>query len=135
MKASISFLVLLLSIEAFVNAAVLPQNQQLIEASTNGNIDKVKNILQTSQMNTVDINNSLIKAVENGHNQIVDVLLQNNANVNYKDDDDGSTALMWAAHNGHKETAEILLQYGAEVNAKNDDGNTALIIAAYKGLI
>ena len=87
MKAITNLLVLFFFIEVCLCASVLPQNQQLIEAATNGNTKKVKNILQISQINTVDIDTSLIKAAENGHNQIVDILLQNKANVDATEDD------------------------------------------------
>ena len=132
MKALTSILVLLLYMEVFVNASVLPENQQLIEASTSGNTNKVKNILQTSQINTVDIDNSFIKAIENGHNEIVIFLLQNNANVNVNTND-GETALMFAAKNGNKEIVDILIQNDAKVNARMSDGKTALMFATENG--
>ena len=57
-------------------------------------------------------------AVKFEHNDIVDILLQNSADVNAKDHND-DTALMLAANSGQTEIVELLLQNNAEVNSRN----------------
>ena len=58
-------------------------NQQLIEAAKNGNTEKVKNFLQNyaGDINEIrdDINNAFLKAAENGHNDIVEILIPVNS--------------------------------------------------------
>jgi cytohesin len=51
-------------------------------------------------------------AVENGHKDVVELLLANDADVNAKDDD-GWTPLRYAAGDGQKGLAELLRQKGA----------------------
>ena len=74
----------------------------------------------------------MIMAAGGGQKEIVELLLESNADVNLKEND-GSTALMVAALFGYKEIVELLLQNNAIVNAKKTDGSTALIFAAREG--
>ena len=76
----------------------------------------------------------LMFAAENGHTDIVGMLLKipgidvNQAN-NF-----ASTALMFAAKNGHAEIVEMLLKIpGIDVNKANNNGWTALMLAAENG--
>jgi len=78
------------------------------------------------------INVYLMHAAKNGDMGTVKVLLENNADINARDDY-GWTALMWAAYNGYTEIVNLLLENNADVNAQNVWGNTALIWAARKG--
>ncbi len=88
-------------------------------------------------------------ACENGHKQVVQLLLNKNASVNEKTNN-GWTALHWgmllieifwkillincfyllyvfiASHKGHTEVVELLLNKNASVNEKTNDGSTAL---------
>ena len=71
-------------------------------------------------------------ASKNGNLQIVEILLQNGADVNAKQSN-GKTALIWATENGWNEIVKILLQYNASVNEKVAISNeTALYFAVYK---
>ena len=72
------------------------KEQNLISASKNGNIDKVRDSLE----NGVDIDyvdddgrTALMYASQNGHINIVRLLIEQNADVNYQDDD-GNTPLL-----------------------------------------
>ena len=73
----------------------------------------------------------LILAAENGHQYTVDALLDENAEINARDDD-GKTALIHAAENGHDGTANVLIRKGADLNIKDDHGRTALGYAIKK---
>jgi len=64
-------------------------------------------------------------AAQEGHNQVIELLIDNGADVNSKDGDEG-TPLHMAAANGHKGIAELLIVKGADVNAKIVDGGTPL---------
>lgn len=77
----------------------------------------------------------LLEAVESsqGSVKIVELLIDEGANVN-EPDEDGKTALMVAAGKSHSKLVEILLEADADVNAKIEKGfnkgKTALIYAA-----
>ena len=80
---------------------------------------------------------ALILAADKGYKEIVDILLENNADVNAKDNN-GWTALILAAENGHKDIVIILLQNNANVNARSDSDVTALLAAVkndYKPIV
>ncbi|OCL09887.1 hypothetical protein AOQ84DRAFT_270304, partial [Glonium stellatum] len=65
-------------------------------------------------------------AADQGHEAMVEFLLELGTYVNIQDDL-GWTALMRAARNGHKEVVQLLLKAGADTDAQdNRDGRTAL---------
>ncbi|WP_053332588.1 ankyrin repeat domain-containing protein [Candidatus Jidaibacter acanthamoebae] len=66
-------------------------------------------------------------------NEMVKILLKNNANVNATDDE-GCTPLHYAAKDlAGKEFAEILLNYGIGIDIENDKGKTPIDIAFLEG--
>ncbi|RYP39319.1 hypothetical protein DL768_010725 [Monosporascus sp. mg162] len=71
-------------------------------------------------------------AAEEGHREIVQLLLDKGAEIDAKDND-GRTPLWWAARNGHKEIVLLLLEKGAEIDAKGNISRTPLSWAAGKG--
>ena len=75
---------------------------------------------------------ALMLAAQEGHTEIVELLLKNKANVDLANNE-RSTALMFATQNGHKEIVQLLLTKTADVNLKNSQGRTALMIATAKG--
>ena len=76
---------------------------------------------------------ALYSAAENGHEAVVRLLLENEADVNMKDWWNGRTALHSAAENGHEAVVRLLLEHKADVDAITQDGSTALSRAAEKG--
>ena len=102
------------------------------KAAYGGNIEAVKQHLAAgadvdARDNVVGVT-PLFGAITFGHNEIVELLLANGADVNAKNSfaDGGWTPLHQAAWGGHTEAAELLIAKGANVNAKNDDGETPL---------
>ena len=64
-------------------------------------------------------------AADEGHTEVVELLIANGVEVNGKDED-GRIPLHFAANSGHKEVVELLIANGADVNARDDDGGTPL---------
>ncbi|CAK9111616.1 unnamed protein product [Durusdinium trenchii] len=71
-------------------------------------------------------------AAENGHLEVVQLLLEAGADKDAADAN-GTTALHMAAVFEHLEIMELLLEAGADQDAANADGTTALYIAARGG--
>ena len=65
----------------------------------------------------------LLAVVEEGHDEIVDILLQHGAALESKDGY-GNTALLRALHFGRGLLAERLISVGADTNATNNDSET-----------
>ncbi len=74
----------------------------------------------------------LMKAVENGQTEIIDLLLSQEAPVDIQRKD-GQTALMIAVDKDMIDTVKLLLHHNALLDIQNKDGFTALMIAADKG--
>src|SRR5690349_7723702 len=89
----------------------LTSGARLIRAVNKGNIDEVIEVLDEE----VDINylstkkkTALIYASEKGHKEIVKLLIDNGADIDYNIEVVfGRTALMCASSNGHKEIVEL----------------------------
>ena len=76
----------------------------------------------------VAINLTLMNAVRTGTPEEVLELINNGADVNYRNQT-LNTPLHLAAQHNNSETAKILLENGAEINAKNDNEETPLHLA------
>ncbi|MDR3131578.1 MAG: ankyrin repeat domain-containing protein [Rickettsiales bacterium] len=74
----------------------------------------------------------LHRAADNGHKDVVEVLLKNKVNINAIDED-RCAPLHRAAGNGHKDVVEVLLRDKANVNAIDEDRCTSLHRAASNG--
>ena len=79
------------------------------------------------------IETPLHRAAKDGFIYKVRSLIMDGADVNAKDDWDGSTPLHTAAEEGHTDVVRLLISKGAEINALNDDGETALHKALFWG--
>ena len=71
------------------------------------------------------------KAVDDGHKEIVELLITEGADVNAKEDGGGTPLHHAVLFVGDKELAELLTAKGADVNAKDNDGDTPLDWAIY----
>jgi hypothetical protein len=87
---------------------------------------------QQSTRSRIDGWTALHLAAQNGHNEVVQTLLKNNAAIDEKQKD-GFTALHFAAQNGHNEVVQTLLKNNAAIDEKTNNGETALQIAQRKG--
>ena len=68
-----------------------------------------------------------------GDHEIVNVLLDAQANVNFLDPDSLNTPLLCAAHAGHVSMIRRMISIGAKLDVQNKWGETPLMIAALKG--
>jgi hypothetical protein len=74
----------------------------------------------------------LKRAMNAGHEAVVQLLLERGAELESKGDY-GGTPLSWAAGNGHEAVVQLLLERGAELESKDDYDRTPLSWAAGNG--
>ena len=119
----------------------------LVYASTYNNEEMVKFLLEKgADANTVcEIENEhtdiastpLMNAAYRGNTNIINMLLENGANINYTTDF-GMTALMMAASFNQFEAAKVLLENNADTSITDEYGRTALDLAKledYKDIV
>jgi ankyrin repeat protein len=107
----------------------------VIEDIYSSDLNKLKSISNLSlYVNVKDKPgyNPLLKAVSEGHEDIVKFLLVSGADINAKNIDD-ETALVKAADKGNTKIVEILINNKANVNINIKNGKTALCKAIKKG--
>ena len=66
-----------------------------------------------------------------GDFEIVELLIQEGADVNAVTKSGGYTALILAADNANTEMVKLLIDAEADVNAKDNNGRTALLAATW----
>jgi len=74
-------------------------------------------------------------AASRGNVEIVQVLIENKADVNAVETASGWTPLFHAAEKGHVEVAELLIGHGADMAIKDSNERTARDVAAEAGQI
>src|SRR5438046_8176838 len=72
-------------------------------------------------------------AAGNGHEAVVRLLLEHNADVNITSYKNGRTALHLGALNGHEAVVQLLLEHNADINICDTYGVTALHLEAGRG--
>lgn len=76
----------------------------------------------------------LIIAVRDNYVNKVKILLKNNANLNYQDNN-GWSALMWASrYDGNENIFKILLKFNPNLNVQDDNGWSPLMLSSSDGL-
>ena len=112
---------------------------QLGIAAMNGKHNIVKTLLLKERVPVDAVVNkesswtALMWASKQGHIRIVELLLTNEAKVNWSPSQSRVTALHLASKYGHEDIVESLLDNGAAVNARTSGGFTALINASEGG--
>lgn len=107
--------------------------QNILKAATDNDIEKLKEILLINKSNKNSIidckdpdgNTALIKACENNNHDVAELLISQGADVNLQNKD-GNSALYFAATYGRFGTMSLLLENGADVNIKNIKGQTPI---------
>ncbi|XP_043920525.1 ankyrin repeat and SAM domain-containing protein 6 [Protopterus annectens] len=101
----------------------------IFQALKLGNSKLVREILDedASQVNTVngDGASPLMIAAVTGQLELVQLLVNRNADIDKQDSVHGWTALMQATYHGNKEVVKYLLHQGANVNLRAKNGYTA----------
>ena len=98
-------------------------NEALVDAARYGEMNEVHDFLTRGAR--ADAGDGLLYAAANGHEEIVQVLLEFGADVN-KANVQGSTALHWACLNGHVSIVQLLIDKGGNASACNQAGRTPL---------
>ncbi len=82
----------------------------------------------------VDINDTLLLAIDRNDKKLVTLLLENNANLSASNNPDEPPPLIHATFKGYKEITEILLAHRASLETQwTKSGRTALIYAVREG--
>lgn len=115
----------------------------LMDASRNGHVEIVRLLLENKphygiikslfHNNKKNMNESFFWAFNGKYIEIMELLLDHGADVNYKDIHD-NTYLIHSSFHGiqYLVIVKLLLDYNADCNIKNKDGKTALDIARQK---
>jgi hypothetical protein len=101
-------------------------DQKLLEASKNGNLEEVKKAINNGA--NINAKNNygatpLHLACYNGYLEIVECLVENKAEINAKNND-GYPPLHLACDKGHLDIVKYLIKNGANINAKDNEGYT-----------
>jgi ankyrin repeat protein len=75
----------------------------------------------------------LMAAIDNGHEEIVKILLDQGCNPDTRNLLNGETALIRAIRERNLALAAVILTAGADINGRNNEGETALMIAVNQG--
>ena len=82
-------------------------------------------LYKSSKISKIELNKNLLDAARNGLIDVVEWLLSNEADINYKNNN-GDTALHLAAIYGHNDLFHILFDAGADTKIKDIYGLTAI---------
>ncbi|KAJ6160634.1 hypothetical protein N7470_004030 [Penicillium chermesinum] len=112
------------------------RSTQLYYASWLGLTDTVNVLIDRHSYNINEKGNhgrtALVAACSRGHLEIVQMLLENGADMTLRDFD-GHDSLTTASLNGHLEIVRLLVKRGADISVASNQGETSLYCAAYKG--
>ena len=68
----------------------------------------------------------LVWAIENGHSNVVKLLLSSGADIHLRDAE-GNVSIHWGAYSGNTEIIKLLLSRGADIEAVNELGMSTLL--------
>jgi ankyrin repeat protein len=108
----------------------------LPNAARDGDLEKVQCLLNQGidvDSTDEDGNTALIIASNEGHIDIVQLLLKKNAKLDIQATEGGSTALICASAEGHLEIVKALLTKNSNVDIQNQYGCTALLLSSSHG--
>ena len=109
----------------------IESQSELISEVIGGDYNTVQSLIDKG----VDINinvkdedgwTPIMWAANCGHTDIVNLLIENGADINATNDD-GCTALMEAADENHIKTVQLLVDKGVDINAKANDGRAGTL--------
>uniref|UniRef100_A0A915KDU0 RING-type E3 ubiquitin transferase n=1 Tax=Romanomermis culicivorax TaxID=13658 RepID=A0A915KDU0_ROMCU len=112
-------------------------NEELVKAAANGDASKCDELLRRSEINVNGIfagHTALQAAAQNGHLDVVKLLIKQKANLELEDKD-GDRAIHHAAFGDEPAIIEILAKSKVDLNARNKRKQTALHIAVNKGYL
>ena len=110
--------------------------EDFLEAAKSGDLLTIKRLITELPDINVKSNEgstALLLASENGHKDVVQILLAKGAYINAERDTDNRTALILASERGFVDIVKVLLDNGADVNAKYNISLTALLNASFRG--
>ena len=102
-------------------------------ASQHGDVEGVKQLLSSSAGHSDEvIVAALMLACQNGHSDVVELIIRHGTQVD-SPNDDGQSALIVASQNGHSEVVKLLLDHGAQVDIQDHNGMSSLMMASQNG--
>ncbi|KAF4250945.1 hypothetical protein CNMCM8980_009584 [Aspergillus fumigatiaffinis] len=113
-----------------IDLTVADNGSLLALAAKQGKADLVEEILRPAidlnskneRERTAMYDNALLEASAEGHEKIIQLLLENGADVNAQ----GGSALLAASKEGHDKIIQLLLDHGADVNAQGGSASALL---------
>ena len=90
-------------------------------------------LVELTESEAAELGLRLLEAAKNGLTNDTLSLLEEGANIEFKDMNNGDSALMCAVRNGRTDCVRLLIDSGADMEAKGMHGYTALMIAALNG--
>ena len=111
-------------------------DKEIISFIESGDFQTIKKLIESKSLDVnynLDIDEyskstPLIQAIKYKQTDIINYLLENNADVNLKEELTGFTPLMASLHD--ITITELLIEKGADIEAKDDDGINALVYAS-----
>lgn len=110
-----------------------PITMRIINSDIPNTLEAINEIIENNGDLDLIINGEtmLINAIKEKNDDIVNLLIENGADVNIKSDDCQRTALMWASLSGRLDYVKLLFNHGALLDLQDRDDCPALLNATY----
>ena len=129
--------VFLITITTFIAQASPPERihnhktrATLLEAASKGDLERVTYLISNGLHD--HLSRALMSASENGHTEIVSILIEAKANVDLTNANN-ETSLILAAENCHTDVVELLLEAQADIDKQSFSHQQTALIAATHG--